>query len=505
MAEIRQLPAGLSGMMGAMPAAPALDPEWCYRAFLSRDPRFDGWFVTGVVTTGIYCRPSCPAVLPKRENVRFFVSSAAAQQSGLRACKRCRPDASPGSPEWNTRTDLVGRAMRLIADGVIDRDGVPGLARRLHYSERHLTRVLTEGVGAGPLALARSQRVHTARTLIETTDLPLTDVAFAAGFSSVRQFNDTVMAVFALAPRDLRKANRRAAASPPGALTLRLPYRAPLAAGPLFEFLGRRAVPGVEAWDPGTSTYRRTLDLPHGDGMIALSPAKGFVTCTLRLADWRDVTTAVSRARRLLDLDADPLAADAVLAADEALAPLVACRAGLRSPGHVDGLELAVRAVLGQQVSVQGARTLAARLVQAYGRPLEHPVDGLTHVFPRADVLAVVADEHLAVPTSLRAMCAGLANGSVVIDPGADPDDLRRSLTAVKGIGPWTAGYVAMRVLGDPDVFLPTDIGVRNAAGRLGLPTDPTALAGRAERWQPWRTYALHHLWASLARTEPTP
>jgi AraC family transcriptional regulator of adaptative response / DNA-3-methyladenine glycosylase II len=486
-----------------MSAAAALDPEWCYRAFLSRDPRFDGWFVTGVVTTGIYCRPSCPAVPPKRENVRFFPTAAAAQQSGLRACKRCRPDASPGSPEWNTRTDLVGRAMRLIADGVVDRDGVPGLARRLHYSERHLTRVLADGVGAGPLALARSQRAHTARVLIETTDLPLTDVAFAAGFSSVRQFNDTVQAVFALAPRDLRKANRRAASAPPGALTLRLPYRAPLAAGPLFDFLGRRAVPGVEAWDAATSTYRRTLDLPHGHGTVALAPADGFVTCTLRLADWRDLTTAVSRCRRLLDLDADPLAADAVLGADETLARLVARHPGLRSPGHVDGHELAARAVLGQQVSVQGARALAARLVQAYGRQLEVPADGLTHLFPRADALASASDEHLAMPTSrratLRGLCSAIVDGSVVIDAGADPGELRRTLMALKGIGPWTASYIAMRVLGDPDEFLPTDLGVRDAAGRLGLPTDPKALAARAERWMPWRTYGLHHLWASLA------
>jgi len=492
-----------------MPGADHLDHEWCYRALRSRDARFDGWFFTAVVTTGIYCRPSCPAVAPKRENVRFSPTAAAAQQAGFRACKRCRPDASPGSPEWNTRADVVGRAMRLIADGVVDRDGVPGLARRLNYSERHLTRLLTAEVGAGPLALARAQRAHTARTLIETTDLSLTTVAFAAGFASVRQFNDTVKAVFAVAPRDLRKVNRHATPALAGSLTLRLPYRGPLDAEALFGFLGMRAVPGVETWEPVTMTYRRTLDLPHGVGVVALSPgpglgpSPGYVSCTLRVDDWRDVTTAVQRCRRLLDLDADPDAVVDVLGSDGSLAALVAKRPGLRAPGAVDGNELAVRAVLGQQVSVIGARTLASRLVTAYGVPIANPTEGLTHVFPRAAALADASDGHLAMPgarrVSLRLLCAALASRDIVIDAGADRADLVRQLVALKGIGPWTAGYVAMRALGDPDVFLPTDLGVKVAAGRLGLTTEPDALRARAERWKPWRSYAMHHLWASLA------
>jgi AraC family transcriptional regulator of adaptative response / DNA-3-methyladenine glycosylase II len=477
-----------------------LDHDWCLRAFHSRDPRFDGWFYVGVVTTGIYCRPSCPANPPKPQNVRFHPTAASAQLAGFRACKRCRPDASPGSPEWNTRADVVGRAMRLIADGVVDREGVGGLAARLHYSERHLARLLTAEVGAAPLALARAQRAHTARILIETTELPLTEVAFAAGFSSVRQFNDTVRAVFAMAPRELRRANRRTEPASAGALTLRLPYRGTLDAPALFGFLGTRAVPGVEAWDAATSTYRRTLALPHGTGTATLAPGPGWVSCTLRLDDWRDVAATVQRCRRLLDLDADPQAVASVLAADDALAPLVRARPGLRAPGVVDGNEIAVRAVLGQQVSVAGARTLAARLVRAYGEPLSVPVDGLTHLFPRADVLAEAADEHLSMPgarrASLRAVCAALA--AQPIDAATDRAELERRLLAVKGIGSWTAGYVAMRALGDPDVFLPTDLGVQRAACRRGLDATPAALAARAERWRPWRTYAVHHLWADL-------
>ncbi len=475
------------------------DPEKCYRAVCSRDSRFDGWFVTAVRTTGIYCRPSCPAITPKRANVSFFASAAAAQRNGYRACKRCRPNATPGSPEWNTRSDVVGRAMRLIADGVVDREGVTGLADRLSYSERQLNRLLTTEMGAGPLALARVQRAQTARLLIETTTMSFTDVAFAAGFSSVRQFNETVREVFAVAPSELRSRRGREPVGP-GTVTVNLPHRQPFDAASIFEFLGVRAVPGVESWDG--FTYARVLTLPHGHGTVALTPADGSIRCELRLDDWRDLQAAVQRCRRLLDLDADPVAVDALLGADPALAPLVAKRPGLRSPAHVDGTELAVRAVLGQQVSVVGARTLASRLVQSLGVPLQYPAGGLTHAFPTAEAISTMDPAALAMPMSrkraLLAMCAAITDGDVVIDAGVDRAEMSERLLAIPGLGPWTVSYIAMRALGDPDVFLPTDLGVRHGLERLGLDGSPKGALAASEAWRPWRSYALHHLWAQL-------
>lgn len=479
-----------------------LDHDHCYRAIESRDARFDGWFVTAVRTTGIYCRPSCPAITPKRANVEFFPAAATAQAHGYRACKRCRPDASPGSPEWNTRADVVGRAMRLIADGLVDRDGVPGLAGRLGYSERQVHRLLTAELGCGPLALARAQRAQTARILIETTTMPITDIAFAAGFQSVRQFNDTIRDVFAASPSHLR-ATRRPDREQHGAVTLRLAAREPFEAANLFGFLAVRAVPGVEHGDG--ASYRRSLRLPRGAGVISLTASDGQVTCALHLDDVADAQAAVQRARRLLDLDSDPRAVDAHLADDPLLAPLVAARPGLRAPGHPDGAELLVRAVLGQQVSVAGARTLAARLVAAHGEPLRKPVADITHLFPSPAVLAGLDPASLAMPRARgRALvhaCERLAAGDLALDAGSHREDAVAALQALPGIGPWTAGYVAMRALGDPDVFLPTDIGVRNALRALGADSTPSAATRAAERWRPWRTYALHHLWASLQET----
>ena len=475
----------------------SFDFESCYRAVSSRDARFDGMFITAVTSTGIYCRPSCPAITPKRANVHFFPTAAAAQAAGFRACKRCRPDASPVSPEWNLRADIVARAMRLIADGVVDRGGVAGLARRLHLSERHLHRLLIAEAGAGPQALARAHRAQTARVLIETTIMSFSEIAFAAGFASIRQFNDTIRDVFASTPTRLRAQKRDAAPSAPGSISLRLPYRAPLNTRALFDFLGARTVPGIE--ERAANAYRRTISLPHSAGVAQLKPENDHIKCTLHLEDVRDLSAAVNRCRRLLDLDADPIAVDAALVADPLLRPLIRRRPGLRVPGTVDGTELAVRAVIGQQISVKGARTIAARLVAGCGKPLTVPSDGLTHVFPTADVIADADLTTIGIPrtrqATLRSLASALAAGDLTIDPGADRDETRAKLREVPGIGPWTASYIAVRALGDPDAFLATDLGIRRALDRLGVRSDPVSVA---ERWKPWRAYAQQHLWTNL-------
>ncbi|MFC1416274.1 AlkA N-terminal domain-containing protein [Streptacidiphilus cavernicola] len=485
-----------------------IDAETSYQAVSSRDARFDGVFYTAVRTTGIYCRPSCPATTPKRQNVHFYPSAAAAQGAGFRACRRCRPDTSPGSPEWNVRADLVGRAMRMIGDGVVDREGVTGLAARLGYSERHLTRELVAELGAGPQALARSQRAHTARLLLQTTELSATDTAFAAGFASVRQFNDTMRQVYGLTPTELRRKPTRSAAAavPPGAIALRLAHRGPLAAGQLFDFLALRAVPGVEevTTTGRVRSYRRTLALPGGPGIAEVDQPRGQqgrLDCRLTLTSLRDLTCAVQRIRALFDLDSDPDAVDRRLGADPVLAPLVAARPGLRSPGHVDPHELAVRAVLGQQVTVAAARTLAGRLAARYGEPLPVPSGGLTRLFPTAAALAEADSADLAMPgarqRALRGLCAALADGSVDLAPGVDREQAAASLLALPGIGPWTVSYVRMRALADPDAYLPTDIGVRH-----GLRAAGATAAVDDSAWRPWRSYAVHHLWAALNSQE---
>jgi AraC family transcriptional regulator of adaptative response / DNA-3-methyladenine glycosylase II len=495
-----------------------LDFERCYRAVHSRDARFDGWFVTAVTSTMIYCRPSCPAVTPKRANVRFLPSAAAAQRDGFRACLRCRPDASPGSPEWDTRADVVGRAMRMIADGVVDRDGVPGLAAKLGYTERHLHRMLHDQLGAGPLALARAQRAQTARILIETTGLGLAEIAFAAGFGSVRQFNDTIQQVYGRAPSTLRAG--LTAPGTNGTVSLRLPYREPLAAEALMEFFAARTVAGIDEVRDGV--YRRGLRLPHGTGTVELKPMPGYVHATLRLADVRDLAPAVARCRRLFDLDADPVAVDDTLAADPALRPAVAKEPGVRVPRAVDGLEMAFRAVIGQQISVAGARTVLGRLVAAATPQdprdlgLKAKITGVSRTegqdhgdlggrgevapFPSAEELLAVPDELYAMPAArrrtLRALCEAVASGELWLDPAADRAETEAILLAIPGIGPWTAQYVAMRALGDPDVLLPTDLGVRRGAAAVGLADDPTTLATHAAtHWAPWRSYATIRLW----------
>ena len=404
--------------------------------------------------------------------------------------------------------------LRLIADGVVDREGVPGLAARLGYSPRQVQRQLTAELGAGPLALARAQRAHTARVLLTTTALPITEIAFAAGFASVRQFNDTIRDTYGRTPRELRTTARgagrgQAPAAPgtdPTGVPLRLAFRGAYEAAQVFDFLARRAVPGIEELRgrPGARTYRRTLALPHGTGVAEVDEAPGggrarWLSCRLRLTDLRDVTTAVQRVRRLFDLDADPYAVAERLGADPLLGPLVAARPGLRSPGAADPAELAVRAVLGQQVTVAAARTLAGRLVAAYGKPLSAPDGALTHTFPEPGTLAEAPLAEPGLPqarrAALRALCAALAEGAVDLGPGADREAAERALLGLRGIGPWTAGYVRMRALGDPDVFPPGDAGVRHAVHALAGPGP----APNPSAWRPWRSYAVHHLWHATA------
>lgn len=481
------------------------DFDRCYRVVQSKDARFDGWFVTAVVTTGVYCRPSCPVRPPLARNVRFYPTAAAAQRAGFRPCKRCRPDATPGSPEWNVRGDVVARAMRLIADGTVDREGVGGLGVRLGYTARQLQRLLHAEVGAGPLGLARAQRTQTARVLIETTDLPFGDVAFAAGFSSIRQFNDTVAEVCRSTPTRLRchavtRARRRAAPPSAGALSLRLAVRTPFAYEGVFGHLAASAIPGCEEVRDGA--FRRTLRLPHGAGVVGLTPAPDHVGCHLVLDDFRDLSTAIARCRRLLDLDADPEAVVDTLSRDADLGVLVAKAPGQRLPRTVDEAELAVRVVLGQQVSTKAARTHASRLVAAYGQPVHDAEGALTHAFPSIAGLAEIDPAELALPQArrrtLHTLIAGLADGSVVLDAGCDWERARRQLLALPGIGPWTAEVIAMRGLGDPDAFPATDLGVGAAARQFGLPAGPRALTERSARWRPWRSYATQHLWATL-------
>lgn len=481
-----------------------LSDSECYRAIQSRESRFDGVFFTAVITTGIYCRPSCPAKTPLVRNVSFFPTAAAAQNAGYRACKRCRPGASPGSPEWNLRADVAGRAMRLIAEGVVDREGVCELARRLGYSERQVHRQLHHELGAGPIALARAQRCETARMLLEMTDLPVSEIAFAAGFRSIRQFNETTKSIFAQTPSEIRQ-HRTERGNPftgSGVIELRLAFRQPFALDGLLAFLAMRAVTGIEEADE--SFYRRVMRLPHGLGILECSRSRlsledSTIGVRLWIDDLRDLTSAVARCRRLLDLDANPLAIVDVLGEDQFIGQLVRSLPGLRLPGHVDAEELAIRAVLGQQVSVAAARRLTGQLVFRYGEPLDQPFGSLTHAFPTATQLARLDEIDLPMPRSrcatILALARAIADGTIDLSPGADRNLVADDLERLKGVGPWTSSYIRMRGLGDPDAFLESDLGVRRALEALGYPGDKASALGFAQAWRPWRSYGLMHLW----------
>ena len=521
---------GLGGGRRCSAGDPSFEKR--YKAIDARDARFDGQFYTAVSSTGIYCRPSCPARTPNRENVTFYLTSAAAHTAGYRACKRCLPEATPGSPAWNVRRDVAARAMRLIADGVVDREGTGALAAQLGYTPRHLRRLLTNELGAGPVALARARRAQAARALLVGTHLPITDVALAAGFGSIRQFNDTMREVFDVRPCDLRAASVRESEehdAGAGASTVRLnlvlPVRQPFDAPGLFAFLAVRTVLGVEAADlsdEGRLRYARTLALPHGPGAVDITAERGHagdwrVQLELEATHLADVGPAVSRVRRLLDLDADPLAVDAALSLDPQLAPLVEDTPGIRVPGAVDAHELVIRAIVGQQISVTRATAHLSRLVSIAGQAWATSIPGLNRLFPTpARILEYVPHpvegdpldptRPLRLPrrsiTTVRACSRRMLEGDLEIHVGSDPDELRTALESLKGIGPWTASYVAMRVLGDPDAWLPGDVALVTGARSIGvLPpnqakaTAHRVLAEHSKVWAPWRSHAAMHLW----------
>ncbi len=475
-----------------------LDDDTCYRAVLARDPRFDGRFFTAVTSTGIYCRPICPARTPARQNMRFFPHAAAAEAAGFRACRRCRPETSPGSPDWNVRADLAARAVKLISDGYVDEHGVAGLARRLAVTDRHLRRLLLAELGTTPLALARTTRLQTARRLLAETDMPVTEIAFASGYSSVRQFNASFQQTYRQPPTAVRSRLRHRA-GPDAWLSLRLACREPFGGRALLDFLSARVLPGVEA--VSGNRYTRTVHTPGGPGLIELEVPDqpgGHVLLRAKLAGLRGVGQLVSRCRQLLDLDADPHAIAAALGADEVLAPLVAARPGLRVPGAYDGFELAVRAVLGQQVSVAAARTFAGRIAARFGARLDMAdPDGPHLLFPQAEALAEADLSGLGLTgarqVTLRALAAAVASGQLCLDPGADPQETAARLAALPGIGPWTVSYVLMRAVADPDAFPSADLGLRRAMDWLGCGPAQT------ERWRPWRAYAALHLWQAPA------
>ncbi|MBP7147848.1 MAG: helix-turn-helix domain-containing protein [Acidobacteria bacterium] len=478
-----------------------LDPDACWNAVRSRDRRFEGRFVLGVRTTRVYCRPGCPARMPRRENVAFFPSPAAAELAGFRACLRCRPDAAPDTPAWNGTSATVARALRLISAGALQDGGLDDLAERLGVGARHLRRLFLEHVGAPPRAISLSRRAHFARQLIERTDWPVSEVARAAGFGSVRRFNECVRRTFGCPPSRLRTgaAARRETGR---ALCLRLPFKPPFDAAALFSFLAARALPGVESVEG--DVYRRAASWPDGSGIVEvrLAPDGRALLLSIDPPSSSGLMQVVARARRLFDLEADPGPIAAHLARDPLLAPLVRRRPGLRVPGAWDAFEQGVRALLGQQISVAAARTLAGHIVGRYGTPLARAAHGVTHLFPSPAALAGADFGAIGLTRArahaLSAFVAAARGGALWAGCASDLDSTVRRLTGHEGIGAWTAHYIAMRALGEPDAFPDGDLGLRKAAAPGALPLSAAELRRRAERWRPWRAYAAVHLWASL-------
>lgn len=489
-----------------------LDPARCYQAVLSRDPRFDGRFFIGVRTTGIYCRPVCPVKPAKRENVEFYPCAAAAEAAGFRPCLRCRPEASPGTPAWLGSSAVVSRGLRLIADGALDEGGIEQLAGRLGIGGRQLRRLFAMHLGVSPAEVARTRRAHFARRLIDETTLSPTRIAFASGFSSIRQFNHTIRATFGAPPTVLRRRrDRRGPIDAGGTLSVRLPYRPPLNWRALLEFLRPRATPGVELVDAGT--YRRTIAVKGAEGMIEVRPGPPVagrpapLLMMVHLPECGDLLGVVERVRRVFDLGADPLQITGQLRCSQLARP-IARLPGLRVPGAWDAFELAVRAILGQQVTVRGATTLAGRLVQRFGiaiRPTDGlgRFDGLTHRFPPPEGLADADLTVIGIPRAraetIRALAVAVCTGSLILDAANGLEDAVNRLRAIPGIGEWTAQYIAMRAYGEPDAFPAGDLGLRHALANGSGTVSAAELARRAEAWRPWRAYAAMYLWMGMS------
>jgi AraC family transcriptional regulator, regulatory protein of adaptative response / DNA-3-methyladenine glycosylase II len=485
------------------------DREICYRALKSRDARFDGLIFVGITSTGIYCRPVCPARSAKFENCRFFGSAAAAQEAGFRPCLRCRPETAPDMASWRGTSNTVSRALALINDGALDGDGasVELLAGRLGLGERQLRRLFLQHLGASPISVAQTRRVLFAKHLIHETQMSMTDVAMAAGFGSVRRFNEIFRKLFRRPPSALRRKTTASAAGAEAGVTLRLRYRPPYDWDSMLGHLRARAIPGVEVVENGI--YRRTVEIGGVTGAVEVAhlPQRESVKVTIRFPDVSSYPAIVARVRRLFDLGADIETIDAHLSLDPLLAPLVARRPGLRAPGGWDGFELAVRAVLGQQVSVAAARRLAGQLVALHGRPILAGYGGhagLTHVFPSAECVAVAKPLGLGMPVARQRSLKALAEATV-----ADPDLFRPfgtieeaivRLRTIPGVGEWTAQYIALRALRETDAFPSSDIGLLRGAARMdGTRSTSAGLLDRAELWRPWRAYAAQHLWAADA------
>ncbi len=474
------------------------------RARLSRDARFDGRFFIGVRTTGIYCRPICPANAPKSENVSFFPSAAAASEAGYRPCLRCRPECAPGTPAWGGTSTTVQRGLRLIADGALDDGNVENLAERLGVTSRHLRRLFVRHVGAGPLAVAHTQRLHFAKRLIDQTSLSMADISVAAGFGSVRRFNDTFRKIYGRTPRDLRKDGRTSVTAT--SLSVLLPYRRPFDWHALLRFFGARATPGVEV--VSNDEYLRTVRVAGGCGIIRVRDVGDAVALSVHGIDTASLFPVVQRVRSLFDVDAPVDDITSVLRRDRRLRPWLTLHSGIRVPGAWDGFELTVRAILGQQVSVSAATTFAGRIAERYGEPvgktLEDMQDAPATLFPEPRSLARARLEHLGVIRSraqtIRDLARAVMRGDVSFDAAQRIEDFQKSLTAIRGIGDWTAEYVAMRAMKNPDAFPASDLGLLRAFDSTdGTRLRPAELAARAEAWRPWRAYAALLIWGSDA------
>jgi AraC family transcriptional regulator, regulatory protein of adaptative response / DNA-3-methyladenine glycosylase II len=495
-------------MVTPMPDATTLDPTVLERARLSRDPRFDGKFFIAVTSTGIYCRPICPASpSPRRSNVRYFMSAAAAAEAGFRPCLRCRPEAAPGTPAWLGTSAVVRRALRLIQEGALDETTVGEFASRVGVGARHLDRLFLEHVGASPLAVAQTRRLHFAKRLIDESDLPMTQIALAAGFGSLRRFNDAFQKTYQRPPRELRKGRRESPAGKMGdEVSLALCYRPPYDWNHLRDFFALRATPGVERVDP--QGYGRLIRIDAGHALIQVRPLPDRDALQLRVrgAPPSALFQIATTARRVFDLSADPALLMAGLGSDPLLRPLVRRRPGIRIPGTWDPFECAVRAVLGQQVTVAAARTLAGRVVERAGEPVAAEEAGLTRLFPTPQALAAASLDGLGLTGSrilaLKSLALAVLAGEVAFDRQAD--EVVASLVKLPGIGEWTAQYIALRALGEPDAFLSADLIVRRMAAGDGPPLTTKELEQRAEAWRPWRGYAVMHLWCAASKRDKT-